>query len=75
MKFIWIIFIIIAIEEIICNGILKNKKQTIVYTFMVILSIVLCFSYYSNEYNKSILGYVNEKVNLERFIWIKLETK
>lgn len=75
MKFIWIIFIIIAIEEMICNNILKNKKQAIVYTFMVVLSIALCFSYYANEYSKSILGYVNEKVNLERFIWIKLGTK
>ena len=75
MKFIWIIFIIIAIEEIICNNILKDKKQAVVYTFMVVLSIILCFSYYSNEYNQSILGYVNDKVNLERFIWIKLETK
>lgn len=75
MKFIWIIFIIIAIEEIICNNIFKNKKQIVIYTFMVVLSILLCFSYYSTEYNKSILGFVNEKVNLERFIWIKLETK
>ena len=75
MKFIWIIFIIIAIEQLICNDILKNKKQSIVYLCMIVISIVLCVSYYSNEYSKSILGLVNDKVNLERFIWIKLETK
>ena len=75
MKFIWIVFIIIAIEEIICNGILKNKKQLVIYSFVIALSIVLCISYYSNEYTKSILGVINEKINLERFIWINLETK
>jgi len=75
MKFIWIIFIIIAIEEMICYGILKNKKQAIIYTFLVVFSLVLCISYYSNEYSKSILGTINDKINLERFIWIKLETK
>ena len=75
MKFIWIIFVIIAIEELICNDILKNKKQAIAYCTIIVLSIVLCISYYSNEYSKSILGYVNNKINLERFIWIKLETK
>ena len=75
MKFIWIVFIIIAIEEIICNSILKNKKQAIIYSCVIVLSIVLCISYYSNEYTKSILGVINEKIDLERFIWINLETK
>lgn len=75
MKFIWIIFIIIAIEEMICNDILKNKKQLVVYSCIVVLSIVLCVSYYSNEYTKSIIGVINEKIDLERFIWINLETK
>ena len=75
MKFIWIIFIIIATQEMICNDILKNKKQAIIYTCMIFLSIVLCISYYSDEYSKSILGFVNDKIDLERFIWINLETK
>ena len=75
MKFIWIVFVIIAIEEIICNDILKNKKQLVVYGCIVLLSIILCVSYYSDEYNKSILGFINDKIDLERFIWIKLETK
>lgn len=75
MKFIWIIFIIIAIEEMMCNGILKNKKLAIVYTCIISLSIVLCITYYSDEYSKSILGMINNKIDLERFIWINLETK
>jgi len=75
MKFIWILLVIIAIEEIICNGIWKNKKQLAAYVCIVLVSVVLCISYYSDEYNKSILGFINDKVDLERFIWIKLETK
>ncbi len=71
MKFIWIVFIIIAIEEMICNDILKNKKQAIVYSIIVCASIVLCISYYSNEYGSSILGAVDKLINLERFVWIK----
>lgn len=71
MELIWIIFIIIAIEEMVCNGILKNKKQAIVYSSIVFISIALCIIYYSDEYNSSILGMVNKMINLERFIWIK----
>ena len=71
MKFIWILFLIIAIEEIICNKIAKDKKQLIVYGVIVLISVVLCISYYSNEYSGSILGMIDNKVNLERFIWIK----
>ena len=71
MKFIWIIFIIIAIEEIICNGIAKDKKQFIVYGTIVLVSVVLCISYYSDEYKSSIIGMINNKVNLERLVWIK----
>ena len=71
MKFIWIVFIIIAIEEMICNDILKNKKQTIVYASIICISIILCISYYSDNYSASILGAVNKMINLERLIWIK----
>jgi len=71
MKFIWIIFLIIAIQEIICNKIASDKKQFIVYGTIVLVSIVLCISYYSDEYKSSILGMINNKVNLERFVWIK----
>lgn len=71
MKFIWIIFLIIAIQEIICNKIAKDKKQFIVYGVIVLLSVVLCISYYSNEYGNSIIGMINNKVNFERFVWIK----
>lgn len=71
MKFIWILFLIIAVEEIICNKIASDKKQFIVYGTLVLLSVVLCISYYSDEYSNSILGMINNKVNLERLIWIK----
>ena len=71
MKLIWIIFIIIAVEEIIYNNIAKDKKQLAVYCFIVILSIVLCIDYYSNEYNKSLIGTINNKINIERLVWIK----
>lgn len=71
MKYIWIIFLVISIQEIICDKILDNKKQMVVYGVITILSIVLCMSYYSNEYGNSLLGMVNDKINLERLIWIK----
>lgn len=71
MKFIWIIYIIIAVQEVICNKIISDKKQFAVYSIIVLISVVLCISYYSNEYKNGILGMLNEKVNLERLIWIK----
>lgn len=71
MKFIWIIFLIIATEEVICNKIAKDKKQFMVYGFIVLLSVVLCISYYSNEYKNSIIGMIDNKVNFERLVWIK----
>ena len=71
MKFIWILFLIIAIEEIICNKIASDKKQFIVYGSIVLVSVVLCILYYSDEYNNSIIGMINNKVNFERFVWIK----
>lgn len=71
MKYIWIIFLVISIQEIICDKILDNKKQMVVYGVITIISIVLCMSYYSNEYGNSLLGMVNDKINLERLIWIK----
>lgn len=71
MKFIWIIFLIIAVEEIICNNIAKDKKQFMVYGAIVLISVVLCISYYSDEYGNSIIGMINNKVNLERLVWIK----
>ena len=66
-----IIAIIACIAEIICNKILSDKKQFVVYGLIVLLSIVLCISYYSDEYKNSILGMINDKINLERFVWIK----
>ena len=71
MKFIWIIFLIIAVQDIICNKIAKNKKELIIYGSIVLLSVVLCISYYSDEYSNSLLGMLNNKINLERFVWIK----
>lgn len=71
MKYIWIIFLVISIQEIICDKILDNKKQMVVYGVITIISIVLCMLYYSNEYGNSLLGMVNDKINLERLIWIK----
>lgn len=71
MKYIWIIFLIITASEIICKNLLDNKKQMAVYGIVVLLSVFLCISYYSDEYGKSLLGMVNDKINLERLIWIK----
>lgn len=71
MKYIWIIFLIITASEIICKKLLDNKKQMAVYGVIVLLSVFLCISYYSDEYGKSLLGMVNDKINLERLIWIK----
>lgn len=71
MKYIWIIFLIITASEIICKKLLDNKKQMAVYGIIVLLSVFLCISYYSDEYGKSLLGMVNDKINLERLIWIK----
>lgn len=71
MKFIWIIFLIIAIQDIVCNKIANDKKQLIIYGSIVLISVALCISYYSNEYKSSIIGMINNKVNLERFVWIK----
>ena len=75
MKFVWIIFIIIAIEQMIYHNIQKDKKEVIIYYLIVLISVFLCISYYSDEYGKSILGIVNDKINLERFVWIKQRTK
>lgn len=71
MKYVWILFVIIAIEEIICNKIATEKKQFILYSILVLTSVILCMVYYSDEYNNSILGMINNKINLERFVWIK----
>lgn len=71
MKYIWIIFLIITASEIICKKLLDNKKQIAVYGIIVLFSVFLCVSYYSDEYGKSLLGMVNDKINLERLIWIK----
>ncbi len=71
MKFIWIIFITIAIQEIICNKITKNKKELVVYCSIVLISVILCMIYYSNEYSQNIIRMVDSKFDLERIVWIK----
>ena len=75
MKYVWVIFIIVAIEQIIYNKITSNKKELAIYIFITVFSILLCISYYSNEYDASILGYINRGINLERFVWIKRRLK
>ena len=71
MKYIWIIFLIISIEEIIRKKIMNNRKEMAVYVTILLLSIVLCMVYYSDEYGKSLLAMLNDKINLEKMVWIK----
>ena len=51
--------------------IMNNKKEMIIYSTMLLISIALCIAYYSDEYGKSLLGMVNDKINLEKMVWIK----
>ena len=71
MKYIWIIFLIISVQEIICKKIMNNKKEMIIYSTILLISVVLCVAYYSDEYGKSLLGMFNDKINLEKMVWIK----
>lgn len=71
LKYIWIIFLIISAQEIICKKIMNNKKEMIIYSTILLISIALCIAYYSDEYGKSLLGMVNDKINLEKMVWIK----
>ena len=50
---------------------MNNKKEMIIYSTILLISIALCIAYYSDEYGKSLLGMVNDKINLEKMVWIK----